>query len=157
MKAIFLLLLIIGSCSNEHKSCIIKEVTIKYINWSIMRSTPIPVSAFWSKNPQISDIRTLKIQEPDFIRNFNNLIDSASNLTESKGIIDTRISCLIRYDNCFTDTISFGRTHEMKINSESFNLDKQFLRLIASKLPTEQLEMLKDELDFNPKKFNDRE
>jgi hypothetical protein len=144
MKLFAILLLFIISDSLDQQSCIIQHITVKYIDWSIVRSSPIPVSAFWSDNdnPKISNIRTLEIKNPELLKSFKNIIDSLVNLTESKGNIDTRISFLLRYENCPADTISIGRTNEVKFNSHSFELNKRILSHFSSIIPDEQLELI---------------
>lgn len=143
-------LFFLSFCKEEKIDCKIKEIEIRYINWSIVRNTPIPVKAFWptGKNPQISGINFILEKDKNVIKNFEKMFDSISNKKEAQGFIDTRISCLIKYDQCPNDTISFGRTNKMQYNSTIYKINKKYLELILPLLPFEQQKMIKSEMNF---------
>lgn len=132
------------------------EVTIKYINWSVTRSSAIPVSAFWADQdePQISNIHIIKINDSEILKSFNNIADYVAELKESNGLMDTRISCLIRYENCSNDTLSFGLNNNLKFNSKDLVLDKRVLKLISPFLPEDQLGLFNYKFENNSNRQN---
>ena len=151
MKTLFFVFLFLLSCGKQEKmDCKIKEIEIRYINWSIVRNTPIPVEAFWpkGKNPQISGINFILENDKDVIKNFEKMFDSINNIKEVQGFIDTRISCLIKYDQCPNDTLSFGRTNKMQYNSTIYKINKEYLELILPLLPLEQQKLIKSDLNI---------
>lgn len=148
IKYVTLMSLFLNTNCLEKNRLEIDKVEISSINWSIVTKTAIPVVAFWNRKSPMVSCKYLSIENEEEL--FDYLVNKINAL--SKGIkndqgIDTRISMLIFYkDITIPDTLSFGRTNKMKLNSSSYNIDVELLKKISQYLS--ELEKIAIESEF---------
>ena len=136
----FLLLIFVSltfTCSKKTDRLLIDKIKIVSINWDIITRVSITPMSIWG----ISDSFVTTITDSEFVNLFCDKLSKIEKWDET-GSIDVRISCLIFRRDSKTDTLSFGQINVMQYNETYSVLDYDLLRLLSSRLPTDQQQLL---------------
>ena len=135
----FLLIIFVSltfTCSKKTDRLLIDKIKIVSINWDIITRVSITPMSIWG----ISDSFVTTITDSEFVNLFCDKLSKIEKLDET-GSIDVRISCLIFRRDSKTDTLSFGQINVMQYNETYSVLDYDLLRLLSSRLPTDQQQL----------------